>query len=60
MPGILLLFMLPTPAFAKQKPDIVTFLADVLGWGDLVSYGHLRKNTRSEFTKIEHPIHPLE
>lgn len=32
-------------AFSKTKPNIVIFLADDLGWGDLACYGHPRIKT---------------
>ncbi|HVL13513.1 MAG TPA: sulfatase-like hydrolase/transferase, partial [Gemmata sp.] len=33
------------PAAAADKPNVVLFLADDLGWGDLGCYGHPRIQT---------------
>ncbi|MBA4064820.1 MAG: N-acetylgalactosamine-6-sulfatase, partial [Isosphaera sp.] len=46
LPALPLLFLTAAPATAADaKPNVVVFLADDLGWGDLGCYGHPKIQT---------------
>jgi arylsulfatase A len=45
LPLILVLTVIPTLRAAETPPNVVIFLADDLGWGDLGCYGHPRIQT---------------